>query len=349
MSNERPADTIGGALLAATAELRSAGAASPRLDAELLLGHLSGKSRTRLAIDADESVSSAEIRALGRLVARRAAGEPIAYLIGHREFMGYDFLVGRGVLVPRPETELLVERAVVTIERMWPGGLVRVLDLCTGSGAIALSLKRELMAREDTGKFHYDRREDTEVLYYDRGEDTEVLNYDRGEDTEVLHYEREGDAGDVRGGRSVSITGSDISADALAFARKNREALGLDEVVDLVEGDLLSWTDGPWDVILTNPPYLRPDQIDGNSEIAAEPRLALDGGKNGIELIERILDQAVERVSQRFGMLIELDPDHADAVRALAAARFPTASVIIVADLTGRDRFLAIEREESEV
>ena len=108
----------------------------------------------------------------------------------------------------------------------------------------------------------------------------------------------------------------------------------------------MAWTDGPWDLILTNPPYLRPDQIDGNPEISAEPRLALDGGTDGIELIEEILDQAVTRVAPRFGMILELDPDHADAVRALASAHFPGASVIIIPDLTGRDRFVSIEREE---
>lgn len=293
MSQRRPVETIGGALAFGTSRLRSGGFSTPRLDAELLLGHLLGKSRTQLAIDANRPIESNAIEALDALVTRRLTGEPVAYLTGHREFMGHDFQVGPGVLVPRPETELLVERAIGMIDRLWPNGSVRALDLCTGSGAIALSLAL-------------------------------ATSSDR-----------------------LLLTGSDISPDALQYARRNRSTLGLANRVELVEGDLLDWTNGPWDLIVTNPPYLRPGQIDGNAEIAAEPRLALDGGNRGIELIERILDQAVGVAATRFGMIVELDPDHADAVRALATAHFPTADVIIVPDLTGRARFVSIERQET--
>jgi release factor glutamine methyltransferase len=315
MTSDRPVDTIGGAISVATAKLRAGGLSSPRLDAELLLGHLLGRSRTRLAIDAADQIDPDYVTKLDTFVARRLAGEPIAYLIGHREFMGHDFVVGPGVLVPRPETEMLVERAVSMIERRWPSGPVGVLDLCTGSGAIALSLALK------------------------------IERTNARQDKEVLHYDQSGPP-DQSSPRNVFIVGSDISPNALAYARANQANLGLEGVVNLVQGDLLAWTDGPWDLILSNPPYLRPDQIDGNPEISAEPRLALDGGVGGIELIERLLDQAAARVSSRFGMIVEVDPDHADAVRVLAAAHFPGASVIIIPDLSGRDRFISIEREE---
>lgn len=286
---ERPVETIGGAISAVTAVLRQASSPSPRLDAELLLGYLLDKSRTRLAIDANEPISD-EIRSgLAALVTQRLTGQPVAYLIGRREFMGHDFTVGPGVLVPRPETELLVERAKAMIDRHWPAGPVRVLDLCTGSGAIALSLA--------------------------------VLT-----EPERIH-----------------ITASDISSEALHYAQINRSNLGLTDRVSLTQGDLLRWTRGPWDLILTNPPYLRPDQIDDNPEIGAEPRLALDGGRNGIETIERILQEARIVAAPRFGMLLELDPDHAESVRAMAVRYFPRASIDIIADLTGRARFLSIE------
>ncbi len=293
MAAQRSERSIGRALSVATAELRDAGIETARLDAEVLLGHLTGKNRTRLAIDTDQELTNAQQAEFQRLLSRRMAGESIAYLIGMREFMGHEFAVGPGVLVPRPETELMVERAVSSIARLWSGKRIRVLDLCTGSGAIALSL----------------------ALLSD----------------EAL----------------VAITGSDISADALAFAHKNRETLGLVGRVDLIEGDLLSWTDGPWDMILTNPPYLTPEQVEGNPDLHTEPRLALDGGVDGLELIARIFDQATTRVARRFAMMIEIDPDQADAVYTLATEHFATADVIIVPDLTGRARFVSIEREGS--
>ncbi len=282
---------IGGIVSSAAARLRASGILSPRLDAELLAGHVLGKSRTRLVIDANEPVAPETVLELETLVARRLAGEPVAYLIGHREFMGHDFRVGPGVLVPRPETEILVELASETIERRWPTGPVRVLDVGAGSGAIALSLA-------------------------------------------LLTSER------------VQITASDISLEALRYTRMNRARLGLDRRVALVRGDLLAWTRGPWDLILSNPPYLRPDQIEGNWEISAEPLLALDGGRQGLVPIARMLAQAVGVVAPTFGMLIELDPDNAALAREVARSHFPAASIQIVSDLTGRDRFLSIERDE---
>lgn len=294
METKRAERSIGRALSFFTAELRAASIDTPRLDAELLLGHVTGKNRTRLAIDKDQELTERQQVEITALVSRRVRGESVAYLVGRREFMGHDFAVGPGVLVPRPETELLVERAVAIIDRLWPKQPARVLDLCTGSGAIALSL------------------------------------------APLTPPER------------VSITGSDVSPNALAYARRNRTALELDQRVDLVEGDLLSWTDGPWDMILTNPPYLTAGQIDGNPDLATEPRIALDGGARGLDIVERILVQAVPRVAPDFAMTIEIDPDQAEAVHALATTRFPDANVIIIPDLTGRARFVSIERQESQ-
>lgn len=284
--------TIGGALRTATAQLRETGIDTPRLDAEVLLGHLLGISRTQLLISTDDLLPLERLRAFEEAVGRRRSGQPVAYLVGSKEFMGRDFEVGPGVLVPRPETEQLVERAADAIRRLWPVGPVRVIDVCTGSGAIALSLALET----DPNR--------------------------------------------------VAITGSDISNEALAYARRNRADLGLDGRVSLVLGDLLSWSEGPWDMILSNPPYLRPEQIEENLDLEAEPRLALDGGRSGLEAIERILDQAMTKVASTFAIVVEIDPDQALSVEAVARARFPGADVIILPDLTGRARFVSIEQEE---
>lgn len=293
MTQLRPAQSIGWALSSATKHLREAGIESARLDAELLLGHIVGKDRTRLAIDRDQELTTSQENEFASMLDRRLRGESVAYLLGKREFMGHEFAVGPGVLVPRPETELMVERAVEVIDRLWPATNIRVLDLCTGSGAIAHSLALLTPAHR------------------------------------------------------VTIVGSDVSPEALKYARQSRSSLGLEARVELIEGDLLTWTDERWDMILTNPPYLTSAQVDGNPDLAAEPRLALDGGQDGLEFIDRIINQATTRVAPTFAMLIEIDPDQADAAHALAASHFPDANVIILPDLTGRARFVSIERQES--
>ncbi len=133
--------TVRAALTAATERLSAAGSPSPRLDAEVLLRHRLGWDRTRLFIALPDPLPADAARDYAALIARRAAGEPVAYIVGEREFMGLPFAVGPGVLVPRPETECLVEwvAARVRAEPRWAGG-ARIVDVGTGSGAIALSL-----------------------------------------------------------------------------------------------------------------------------------------------------------------------------------------------------------------
>jgi release factor glutamine methyltransferase len=134
-----------------TKDFEERGLDSPRLDADLLVAHALGLDRLRLFLDLDRPLHPEELRAVRGLVARRRAYEPVAYILGHREFYGRRFSVDRRVLVPRPDTETLVERALDALaertpERVGEGGtdsLVRVLDLCTGSGAVGATLAAE--------------------------------------------------------------------------------------------------------------------------------------------------------------------------------------------------------------
>ncbi len=133
--------TIKRVLAWAADDLRARGAASPRLDAELLLSQVLGVDRVGLIVDAERPLSKEELAAYRALHQRRRAGEPVAYLRGVREFYGRPFRVDARVLVPRPETEILVE---VALERSRHASLsARVLDLCTGSGCVAVTLARE--------------------------------------------------------------------------------------------------------------------------------------------------------------------------------------------------------------
>jgi release factor glutamine methyltransferase len=141
--------TIRRVLAWAMEDLKKRGVSSPRLDVELLLGRVLKLDRVRLLIDAERPLEKAELTAYRELHQRRRAGEPVAYLLGVREFYGRPFRVDRRVLIPRPDTETLVE---VALERTRHRSLsVRVLDLCTGSGCVAISLARERPTSRVTG------------------------------------------------------------------------------------------------------------------------------------------------------------------------------------------------------
>lgn len=266
-----------------------AGSDTPRLDAEVLLRHALGIDRTRLFARMDDPIDPEQASAYLTLLGRRVAGEPIAYLTGEREFFGRPFKVGEGVLVPRPETELLVEWALGWL-RKHPGA--SVIDVGTGSGAIALSLAAEL--------------------------------------------------GPDWPGR---IVGVDASTAALAWARRNRVALGVDQQVKLVHGDLLAWAPAQSaDLVLANLPYLTPEQLAENPWLAAEPDSALVSGEDGLELVRRAIAD-LPRVLRPGGAAgFEIDPSQAETIAALLAESLPGASIQTIADLAGHPRHVIAEQ-----
>jgi release factor glutamine methyltransferase len=220
------------ALAIATADLREAGCDTPRLDAELLLADAMQVSRTALHLAPERELTPPQAERFARLLARRRAREPVAYVLGTRAFRYIELMIDDRVLVPRPESEGLVETGLTL-----PQG-ARVVDVGTGSGAIALALKHE--------------RPDLQVL------------------------------------------GTDVSADALAVARANAVALGLD--VTFVHGDLLEPVEGPLDAVLSNPPYVAKRDLDSlQPEVTAEPDTAVFGGHDGYEIVRRLVPAAVAR------------------------------------------------------
>ncbi|ACG71635.1 protein-(glutamine-N5) methyltransferase, release factor-specific [Anaeromyxobacter sp. K] len=226
------------------------GVDAPRLTAELLLAHALRCERMRLYLDFDRPLGEPELAAFRELVRRRAEGEPTAYLTGRRDFYGRPFLVDARVLVPRPETELVLEAARDALPE---GGAA--LDLCTGSGALGVSLALE------------------------------------------------------RPGARVVAT--DLSADALAVAAENARALGA--AVDLRQGDL--WAplrEGErFDVIVSNPPYVPRGELDTlPREVRREPRLALDGGPDGLSLLRRIVEGAPTRLVPGGTLVLEMHEGH---------------------------------------
>ncbi len=281
--SDRPASTIWDAVTAATARLSAAGFSTPRLDAEVLMRHITGLDRTAYFLRRSEPLSNTEKSAFNGLIERRMRREPIAYLVEAREFMGFRFNVGPGVLVPRPETEILVEWALEWLTaRAKPAHL---LEIGTGTGAIPLSIAS--LASPD---------------------------------------------------RLRSVVGCDISGDALRYAVANRDRIGLSRAVGLVRGDLATWHEGRVDLLLANLPYLRPEQVVENPDLAPEPTLALDGGSDGLDLIRRLLADAPRLLSTGGAIGLEIDPSQAERVMALGRENRPDLLWSVLSDLAGWPR-----------
>jgi release factor glutamine methyltransferase len=271
----------------ATLELAESGIETARIDAEVLLRRTLGVDRTRLFMRLRDSVDTVAAARFQSLVERRVSGEPVAYLIGIKEFMGIEFAVGSGVLIPRPETELMVEWAV-----RWLSGKTHasVVDVGTGSGAIILSLA-------------------------------------------IL----------LAGNQSGLLIGCDRSGTALKFAIRNRAALGMENTVQLVRGDLITWLGVSTNLILANLPYLTPEQVASNPDLQAEPEVALVSGPGGLDAIERLLADIPRVLSPHGAVAMELDPSQAEHIADVARGALPGAKVSIVRDYAGTDRFVIAE------
>ena len=285
--------TAAALLRAASEQLAAAGIDTARLDAEVLLGHALGQSRAGLYARLTDEVGDEAAARFAALLDRRARREPVAYLTGEQEFWSLAFTVTPDVLIPRPETELIVSSAMpwraalprgqAPRERRPPG----VLDVGTGSGCIAVALARELP--------------------------------------------------------DADITAVDVSPAALAVARRNAERHGVADRIAFVESDVYAGlpADATFDLIVSNPPYLAPDDH-RSPELDFEPRAALDAGADGLDVIRRLLAGASARLRPEGLLLVEIGAGQADAVLALAAAAGLPARV--EPDLAGIPRLLVARR-----
>jgi release factor glutamine methyltransferase len=257
--------TVGRLLSWTAGWLAERGSESPRLDAEVLLAHVRGCQRILLYTAFDELVAEEPRSRFRELVRRRGAGEPVAYLVGGREFFSLPLAVSPAVLVPRPETEGLVVRV---IDLCREAAAPRIVDVGTGSGAIAIAVATHLPRAE--------------------------------------------------------IVAADISAAAVEVARANAARLGLAERITVVESDLLAAAvlAGPWDVIVSNPPYVREDEFATLPRDVREhePRGALVAGPRGVEVIERLVAEAVGRLKPGGWLVLEAGPAVAADVERLLAA-----------------------------
>jgi len=258
------------------------------LDAALLLMHVLGVSRAALLAHPEMPLSRDQAAVYGALVRQRAAGMPVAYLLGRRAFYDREFAVTPDVLIPRPETEHLVE-AVLDWARARE---VRTLvDVGTGSGAIAVTLAANLPA--------------------------------------------------------VRCWAVDVCPEAVAVARQNVEMHGLAARVTVLHGDLLEPVQAAGlcaDVIAANLPYIPTGDLADLAVARREPRLALDGGADGLDVIRRLLDQAPGVLAAGGLLALEIGAGQGQAVVELAAQVFPGARIDVRRDYAGHERVVTVER-----
>lgn len=255
---------------------------APRLTSEILLSHVLGVDRVRLYVDLDKPLKKEELASYRALIERRLKHEPTQYLTGFKEFYGRKLAVNPHVLIPRPETELLVEAVLQKLSREAP---CRVLDVCTGSGCIALTIAAERA--------------------------------------------------------QSSVWATDLSKDACDIARANAEKLNLGSRVTIREGDLFApIPEGvKFDVVVSNPPYIATSELKGlMPEVQAEPKLALDGGPDGLVVIRRLAAEARKFLKVGGVLALEISETQGPVVQGVLQAA-GWVDVRIEKDLQHNDRF----------
>lgn len=267
--------TLSGLLREGREALQAAGIPEWDLDAWYLLEYAAHCTKNEYFLRPEKEVLPQEKQLYRTLIRKRSAHIPLQYLTGSQEFMGLSFFVDENVLIPRQDTEILVEEALRAL-----GSGMRVLDVCTGSGCILLSLLKLCAGLEGTG--------------------------------------------------------TDLSEKALQVAGENARRLGVE--ASFVQGDLFEPVSGKYDCIVSNPPYIASREVDALMEEVRdhEPRMALDGGEDGLYFYRKIAAQSPKYLNDRGRIFLEIGFDQGEAVAGLLAPAFD--EVRIVQDLAGLDR-----------
>ena len=270
-----------------SAYFESNGIDSPRSTAEILLAHILKISRIELYLRYDQPMVSSELVRYKAFIRRRVRREPVAYIIGQKEFWSMPLIVNRQVLIPRPETECLVELALAEIPENPGAQPVWVLELGTGSGAIILALAKERP-----------------------------------------------------GHRYIAL---DQRLEAVMVSRQNADQNGLDTAVQFICGDWFSSIQASkvqFDLIVSNPPYIPSADIDGlQPEVAQyEPRLALDGGQDGLGCLKHIIKTAPAYLRPGGVLVLEIGYDQAESVVQIATRRDAYDGISVEKDFSGLSR-----------
>jgi len=260
----------------------------PELEAEILLSFILDNNRQFILSNPNYELSDNQTKKLERLLNRRLKGEPIAYIIGHKEFYGLDFSVNKDVLIPRPETELLVDLALGKIEWLLPNFKeTNIIDVGTGSGCIPISIAKNITNKDN-----------------------------------------------------ISISASDISKKALNIARKN--AKKHKALIKFNRSNLLDNINDNFHLIIANLPYIHSNQANSIAKLLHHPKLSLDGGKDGLDLIKKLINQSKEKLTEKGTILLEIAPEQKEEVYFYARKIFHLPKLSIHKDLAGLDRVAEI-------
>ena len=259
---------------------------APKNKARMLLQSTLKKSREYLMIYDTEEVTNIQRDKYIKNVKRLILGEPLQYITGRQEFMKLNFLVTKDVLIPRSDTEILVENVIKIAENI---SNPVILDLCTGSGAIAVSLAKYI--------------------------------------------------------KNVHIYAVDISSKAIQIAKKNAELNGVKNNIDFIESNLFDkLKDKKFDIIVSNPPYIETDTIKTLSkEVQKEPKLALDGGKDGLEFYRKISEDGYKFLNRQGYICLEIGYNQRIAVRKIMENKKRYVNIKCLKDLCGNDRVITAQ------
>jgi len=242
------------------------------------------KPKTWILAHPEFLVNSEALASIKQFTLRLLKGEPLPYITNQQEFYGLPFIVSPAVLIPRPETELLVENAIKWLKANPQAR--SVLDVGTGSGCIAITLAKTFS--------------------------------------------------------KLIFTAIDISLDALKIAKINAERNDVMQHINFLVSDLLFSVDGNFDVMCANLPYIPTSKLSQVNSLAYEPRLALDGGEDGLLLIRKLLLQAAGHINSPGLILLEIEESTGEAALEVAKQTFPDAAIVLQRDLADKERLISI-------
>ena len=258
---------------------------SPSIEVAAIASFVLQKPKAWIVAHPETLLDDGQLETLQKACERLLNGEPLAYITGRRSFYGLDFVVNRHVLVPRPETELLIDLAIAWLKEN--PGRYRVADIGTGSGAIAVTLAQHMPL--------------------------------------------------------LKVTAIDTSLDALQIAHANATLHEVEDRVEFIENNLLEGLEGMFDLIVANLPYIPSQVLDNTPDLRHEPRAALDGGSDGLRVIEQLIRSIGKKMAPKGFVILEIQYNQGETIRQIALQCYPQAIISIYSDLAALPRVVTIQ------